>query len=232
MGANVSTTVDKATNIVENVTKTSCEMRQAVDQSIENIRLDLTDTSCDNLSFTNRVKLVGTCNLDAVASALAEASADLTAEQTTALGIGINVNSTVRDRTNIIRNIIEQRCSSEQLAAQSIKGVTIIGRNLSCNQLQFLNEADVTTQCVMTAVMDAVTNDNFKAASKQTVDWFSGLSKYGLYIVLILGIVFGGRLLLSARQNQQDSTAPATPAPAVSDAEGMSAQLFRRRRRL
>lgn len=222
MGVNASTTVDKAVSIIENTSKASCVMKQAVNQNISNIALDLSNTNCDNISFTNRTKMVGTCNLDAVAGALATASTKLSSEQTAALGIGVNVNTSVRDRTNIIRNIIEQTCSSEQLASQNISGITVKGSQLSCKQLQFLNEADITTQCVTAAVIKAVNTDAFESASKQTVDFFAGLGKYGLYIVIALAIIFGGRLLL---QQRQPSSAPMSfpQAPVASFTSSLTA---------
>lgn len=224
MGANVSTTVDRAATTIENVSRSACTMSQAVNQNISNIDLDFTDTRCPNLRFENRVKMVGTCDMDAMAEALAQASTALTKEQTAALGIGINVETSVRDRATNIRRELEQNCNSEQQANQTIQGIKIRAKNFQCDQLQFLNDADVTTQCVMATVTKALTSDEFELASKQKVDWLSSFGRIWIIIAILIGVAAVARLLL-ARQEQAPTTA--TPDEAVA----ALAQLRRQRRR-
>ena len=192
---NVSTTVQKATDIIRNNTAQSCEMRQAIDQNM-NVRLDLTDTYCPDLSFINRAKLVGECNFGQTASALAEASTNLTTEQELGLGLGINADTTVREREAIFEQFLEQKCANEGSIKQNLN-LDIKGKNLRCDQLQALNDGDLTTACAVNAVSQVLTSDQFEKASKQQSDILGGLTSLlsaPLFIlggiILAIGLVF------------------------------------------
>lgn len=182
---NVSSTVQSATDIVENTSKQACELRQATDQNIT-ARLDLTDTYCPDLQFINRSKMVGTCNMGQVAEALAQASTKLTKEQTAGLGVNLNVNSTVAERTNVIKNLLEARCANEGLIKQQLT-LDLKGKNLSCRQLQAINDADLTTQCIANTVMQTLSSNEFAEASKQKTDILGGLTALLSAPILIMG---------------------------------------------
>uniref|UniRef100_A0A6C0BPN8 Myristylated IMV envelope protein n=1 Tax=viral metagenome TaxID=1070528 RepID=A0A6C0BPN8_9ZZZZ len=192
---NVSTTVQKATDIIRNNTAQSCDLTQAVDQNM-NVRLDLTDTNCPNLSFVNRAKLVGECNFGQTASALAEASTDLTTEQEMGLGLGINADTTVAERTAIFEQYLEQKCGNEGAIKQNLV-LDVKGKNLRCDQLQALNEADLTTACAINAVSQTLTSNQFEKATTQSSDILGGLTSLlsaPLFIlggiILAIGLVF------------------------------------------
>jgi len=182
---NVSSTVQRATDIVENTSKQACELRQATDQNIT-ARLDLTDTYCPDLQFINRAKMVGTCNMGQMAEALAQASTKLSKEQTAGLGLNLNVNSTVAERTNVIKNLLESRCGNEGLIKQQLN-LDIKGKNLNCKQLQAINDADMTTQCMANVIMQTLSKNEFEEASKQKTDILGGLTALMSAPFLIMG---------------------------------------------
>lgn len=62
----------------------------------------------------------------------------------------------------------------------------IKGKNLTCQQLQALNDADLTTQCILNTVNQAVTNDTFQAVSAQKSDILGSLTALFSAPILIL----------------------------------------------
>lgn len=150
------------------------------------IRLDLTNTNCGNLDFENRAKLVGDCDMGQIAESLAEASTNLSKEQTAGLALGMNVNTSVADRKNIIQQVLEESCGNEAAIRQNLK-VWLRGDNLDCDRLRAINDADLTTKCMVNTVMQAVSRDEFVEASKQKSDILGGLTALLSTPVLIMG---------------------------------------------
>lgn len=204
---NVQTTISRAATVVDNVTKTSCgPQRQAVNQNM-GVNLDLTNTRCSNLSFVNKAVTVSDCNLGAISEALAKETTGMTSEQVAGLGLGLNVNSSIQDRTAKISNYLEQSCGNETAINQTLN-IRVRGENLDCNQLQGLNEASATQQCIMAAVAKQVDTSKFQNASAQKTDILGGLTGllalgplfilgaillgFGM-IYLLFRAVFGGR---------------------------------------
>ena len=118
MGANVSTTVSKVIQETENVTKLECDMKQTVNQMISDISVELDNAHCDNIIIGNRATVQSKCNLDAIARSLAEKASKLTQQQKANLGT-LNVSTDVDLNQQLIKNIIEAKCGSEQLINQS-----------------------------------------------------------------------------------------------------------------
>lgn len=195
MGANVSTSMQKAVSVVTNSVSTSCRLQQAVNQNIT-AKFDLTDTNCDGITFRNKTVLVGTCNLDAQADALATASFDLSQKQLQALQLGINVTTNQQERKAIIKQILEQTCASEQLVNQNINA-DIKCLRCNCQRLELINDADATTQCVIATVSRALNSEQFVAASSQEGDVGKSIgSILGGLISLPVLLILGGLLLL------------------------------------
>lgn len=125
----------------------------------------------------------------AVADSLAKASQALSSEQVQGLGLGLNVNSTVSERSTAIKQKLEQSCKSEQAIRQNLS-IDVKGKQLDCKQLQGLNDADLTTQCVINTVMSTVNKDDFVNASKQKNDIIGGIM--GLLstpILILVGLI-------------------------------------------
>ena len=237
----------EAVDIVENTTKQACEQRLATDQSI-NARLDLTDTYCPNLQFINRAKLTSQCNMDQVADALAKASTKLNKEQTAGLGLNLNVDSSVDKRRNEIKNFLESRCGNEGLVKQSL-ALDIKGKNLRCDQLQAINDADITTQCIANSVMRTLSTNEFEQASKQKTDILGGLTAFLTApiwimggIILAIGLLFlvfrlfrgrakgadaaGTQALLPSEQAEVDAAVAKVAQRAAGSTAGEKAEAF------
>lgn len=215
---NVQTITQRVVNMVQNEAKNVTSSTQAIDQS-QNINLDLTNTNCPNLSFINRAKAVSNLNIGSIAKQLAEDSMSLSDEQTQGLGLGFNANSTVDERTAIIGQKLQNSCTSEQTIRQTLN-IRIVGANLSCEQLQALNDADLTTQCVIAAVLESVNNDAFKRASAQANDALSGIAGFlstpikilAIIILFIVGIILLFRLIRKPSATTPVETVSAAPA--------------------
>jgi hypothetical protein len=168
-------------------------MNQAIDQNMT-IRLDLTDTYCPDLTFKQTAKQKGECNMGSIAESLAEASMAMSKEQMIGLPVGMNVDSSLMERTSVIKQYLEQECGTDQAIRNNMK-IELRGTNLTCKQLQAIQDADQTTQCIINAVTKAVTKDELEGSSKQTADLLGPLA--GALTALFTGpvLILGGILL-------------------------------------
>jgi len=228
MGANISTTVDKALSTIENVSKTSCSMNQAVDQSISGISVFMEESQCGDISFTQKAKIIGVCDMGAMAAALAEASTELTKDQVAALGIGMNVDTTIRDRASIIKQKLEQSCSSESLIKQNISGIVVrLTKGSSCDTLKFIQDADLTTQCTIKVVMDSLDSDEFKGSFKQTVSFFAGFGIGKIILILVLLGIAGGIVTRIMRKASKATDTTSVPSEVNGGGESLLETLQR-----
>jgi hypothetical protein len=162
------------------------------------IFLDLTDTNCDDIIFKQRVQQKAECNMGSIAESLAEASMAMSKEQMAGLPVGMNVDSSLMERTSVIKQYLEQQCQGDAAIRGNFR-LALRGAGLSCKQLQGIQDADQTTQCIINAAIQAVTKDEAKGNVKQTADLLgplgnaiSALFKGPLMIMagIILGIGF------------------------------------------
>jgi len=184
MGINASTQKQKVVSILENNAKANCKTSQNVQQTIQGLSISLVDSNCKDINVQNRAKVASQCELGAMASALAKASMDLSADQTATLGLGMNINTSEQERQSIIKNKIEANCGSDQNVKQTIEGQTISLKGSTCNDINVMNDLDATSQCVLKLAFDAVDQSAAKGSTKQVVKFPLGLS-----IGLGLGVV-------------------------------------------
>lgn len=193
MGANVSATYDKALSVIKNTASTSCTNFMATDQEISGIQLNFRGSRCGDIDFTNRATLVSNCNMSAIAQALAESSMQLTKTQAAGLTLPLtfNVSLDVADRTKIIEQELVQQCGSEALAKQRIRNVSLsFDENSSCDNIRFLNDASITTQCVAAVVADAVSSQKDTTNIAQT----NAISPWALLAIFVPILIFIGVL--------------------------------------
>ena len=194
---NINTVAQKAVSTVLLSAQNAVRTTQAIDQT-QNINLDLSNTNCGQLSFINVAKAMSNINLSAIANNLAQQSTQLSDAQTLGLGLGFNVSATVAEREAIIKQHLENSCGSEQSIKQ-VLNIKVTGSYLNCDQLSAINNADLSTQCVVAAVMGAVTNENFIKASEQKNDILGPLVKLLSAPIMIIGAIilfFAGLVLL------------------------------------
>lgn len=156
MGANASTQKQTLITTIQNESKASCKTQQDANQQINGLTISLIDSNCKDIEVLNRAKLSSQCDLGAMSRALAEASMELTAQQTTSLLPGINVNTSEQDRQTHIKNKLEAECGQTQLVKQKIEDAVITLQGSSCDNLKVMNDLDATSQCVLKLAFDAV----------------------------------------------------------------------------
>lgn len=170
--------------------------------------------------------MVSNLNMGSVADSLAKASQELSSEQTIGLGLGLNVNSTVSERSTAIRQKLEQSCKSEQNIKQNLD-IDVKGKQLNCKQLQGLNEADLTTACVINTVMSTLNKDEFVNASKQSNDILGSITKLlSAPIMILIGVIlFFAALILLFRLLKKPAVTPAAPTEYAASPEFASAPI-------
>jgi hypothetical protein len=201
MGVNASTQKQRLTSIIQNQSKATCKTRQGATQEIKGLNISLQDSNCKDIQVLNRAKLASQCDIGAMASALAQASMELSADQTATLGLGLNVNTSEQDRTSIIKQKIEAECGTDQQVKQTIEDAVISLKGSSCDKLKVMNDLDATSQCVLKLAFDAVDKQTAEGSTKQTVKFPIGLSigiglgVVGLVIVAVIIIMLlkGGK---------------------------------------
>lgn len=206
MGTQISTQVNKVMQTIENTSRTSCKSQSLIDQSIQGLNVDFSNAKCGDIVISNKAKAGSVCDLGAMAASLAQASMELNTQQTQGLGLpGISISTSVADRTNIMKQILESSCGSEQAIKQQINNVTFrFGEGASCNSLKFINDADVTTQCVAKVAAEALSKSQDVIKTTQTNDiglLFPLLILGG--ILLFVGILYGIYKYMTREQTEE-----------------------------
>lgn len=223
MGGNFSTNVSKVVQTIENVTKTSCQNRMTSDQDISGIRVNLSKgAKCGDITFSNEASLMGDCNMDNFAKALAAQSMELTVANSAGLTLPgtFNVSMTQQQRESAIKQILEQKCGNEQAVKQTLRNisVTIEDPGTSCATLKFANNANLTSQCISAVILDAISENKDKVAVTQTNE----VSPLALLAILVPILIFFGVIYFVFRKKPQPVTGvprkgamkrPAGPAP-------------------
>jgi len=195
--------MSKMMAVVENSTKSSCKNRQAVDQEIEGIRVSFKGSKCKDILVSNRATLMGDCKMDSIAQALAQQTMELTKEQAAGLTLPgtFNISMDMQERTNIIKQHLEQECGSEQAVKQKLKNQVFEFENSDCGTLQFVNDANLTAQCVSKVVQDALSKQKDVIDIKQTNEvspW--AILAIMIPLLIIVGVVF---FIFRSRQQQK-----------------------------
>ena len=225
MGANVSKSVQKVREVIENTSKTACVNDANITQSIKGLNVHLKGLSCGELLVANKASIAQTCDMNAISNALAQASMGASKEQLATLGLAVNVSDSVQDRESNIKNIIEAKCGSSARVQQNIEGVTMVvepwesstGEILKpdCDTLKFLNDANVTQQCIMKTVMDSVSQTKQEVKDKQTVKFPIGITiGIGLGVVgfIVIAVVIGMLIKNSGKKKATTTATKATTA--------------------
>jgi len=190
MGANVSKNYQETLTKTKTALKENCTPSARVTQEIKDVTVELRGNArCDNITIANRATASADCSMDSVISTLAEQASLLTTEQRA--GLGVNVTDNTQINKQIIEDEIEKNCGTRAAIDQRINGGRIaIYDNAQCDLINFLNEADATSSCVMSLVNEKTSNIAQEAATAQT-----GMSLFG-GIMLIFGIIAGIILLI------------------------------------
>lgn len=195
MGANVSKDVQKINQDLMTTLKSSCTPSSAVTQEIRNVRVKLSgNASCGRLQVKNTAKAGASCDLDSIATQLAESATKLSEEQKG--GLGINVSDSRQTIRSKLRSKLETECGSSTRINQSIRDMDFELRdNAQCNILDFLNEADAQASCVIKNVNNVTSNALAEAQKKQALyNPLDFLNSIGTWIVIgviaIIVIIF------------------------------------------
>lgn len=223
MGANASYVQNKVVQTIENVTKTSCQNRAAVDQTIEGIRINMSKgAKCGDITFSNEASLMADCNMENYAKALAAQSMELTVAQSNSFALPgtFNVSMTQQERESAIKQILEQKCGNEQAVKQTLRNITVTleDPDTACTALRFANNANLTAQCVSSVVLSALTENK----DKVTVTQSNEISPFAILAIMVPILIFFGVIYFVFRKKPQPVTGvprkgamkrPAGPAP-------------------
>ena len=193
MGANVSTTVEKAIQETEQITKLECDMSNVVDQEIKNVKITLRGASCDNIRVGNRATVQAKCDLDAISASLAKKATSLTEEQKANLGT-LNVSTDVSETEQRIKNILEAKCGSKTKIDQAVDGVNLeILDDASCKLIDVYNESDAATSCIAKAVNDTIMeNERKKKLIQKGMNPLDVLNNLiGGYTAIVITVIVG-----------------------------------------
>jgi uncharacterized membrane protein YidH (DUF202 family) len=189
MGANASSQRNKIISKIDQNMKMSCKPNAKVTQKITGARVVLKGSAkCDEINFINNSKVAVKCELDGVSDILASHVQDLTTKQKMDLGIGFNISSNENENKKNMKNYLEAKCGSSASAEQTLGDNAIeLSDNAGCKELNLINNADITSQCVMKLVADATDNAMQKSSTDQTVKW--DLLGIGMIIPIICCII-------------------------------------------
>ncbi len=208
MGANISTNASTTIQETQNTMKSSCTPTAAAQQTISGNYVVLRgDATCGNISFKNTARLNSTCDMQALASTLAQQAENLTEEQQA--GLGLNMTTDLSTNTNIISNYLEQQCGPTSNLVQEMSNNRIeIWDDAQCEAIEFMNDADLTSSCVMKQVNDVVskleetkttTQSGFTAGlDNPMTTMFSSASSSSLSFCILVILLIGGFMYLKS----------------------------------
>lgn len=212
MGGNVSTSRQRALSVIQSASKASCQNKTDVSQKISGIRVELVGANCGAIKIANEAKALSTCNLSQMSTALAEASMGMDKEQVAMSGGGFNSDSTVQERASIIQQKLEAACGNDTKVKQEVSdvGVRLIpyyepatGETIpaSCDALDILNQADLTSQCVAKQVLQALDRvaQGVRAKQVQKTNWGAIIAIVVVFIVLAIIAYFVLRGFIAAK---------------------------------
>lgn len=216
---------------IENTVNNKCEAVANVTQEIKGIEILLEGVNCGNIRFEQNAKAQTTCEFDGAAAALAQASMAASSEQVLGLGIGANVDTSLQERTSTIKQKLKNECGSTAKIAQTlrdnkitIRPYTVPGSGglfrkpdviaASCEDIEFIQNADASAQCVAKVVMDAIEKSEQTKTSSQKVDALSGLlGGLLLPILLPIGILVILAIVFAVVRSMKSSSKGGTGAP-------------------
>lgn len=154
MGASVNVTNTAITRSMASTLSQSCESSSAVVNVIENIKIKLSgNASCGAIKFINVATASSVCDMTMAADVLASFQDDISSEATA--GLGLSVNATDTRKSEDIKQEMETKCGSAALIENSMRGIDIeVSGNAQCDSIEFMNQADATSSCVMKMVSD------------------------------------------------------------------------------
>ncbi|MBT97167.1 MAG: hypothetical protein CL902_00880 [Dehalococcoidia bacterium] len=106
-------------------------------------------------------------------------------------GLGFGVTTTTQDREKTVSDLVESKCKSEALAAQTMRARNV----LTCSDMNLYQNVDLKTQCVAEAVNEYMSK-NSEATKTKGMGMFSGIfdgsiggSMGGIMILIVLCVV-------------------------------------------
>lgn len=155
MGANVSKTVENITNNVSNIIDNTASASAGADCSITTGNIILKNSKNSSVTNENKCGASASAALDAVVDASANAFMMATNAQKTNILPGINVNSSLQDIKNEIRNKLNQKCQAGSSTTMEIANgdITIDGSE-NCH-IKNINFGNVVSNCGIRSVINA-----------------------------------------------------------------------------
>jgi large-conductance mechanosensitive channel len=207
MGGNISTQINRVTQILKNVTENSCAINQDIQQDISGLDIVLNKSKCGDITIANRASLGGSCDLGAMASSLAQASTEMTAEQVSALNLSFNADTKVSERTSVIENVLKNKCGAEQSIRQNIEDVKITLNEAECDTINLLNSANAQVACAAKTVIDSIDTAEMKATSKQEAKPLLSIGVMLGGIGIIITVVVLALIVNAVMKNQKKKKA-------------------------
>ena len=240
MGVNVSKSVQKAKQTIQNSASLACTNVADVQQNIRGVKVELSGVNCGDISFVNRSSIAQSCDLGAMSKALAQASMRASSEQLATLGLAANVNTSVEERESEIKTKLEAKCGSTALVRQNIEDnwfkiepwESRAGKVYmpSCDVVEYLNDSNVTQQCVMKTIMDSIDTSKMESDAKQTVKFPIGIT-LGIGLGIVAFIIITVVIIMVMKKKKPGTSEGAEGMEGMEGMEGAVGGARRSRKR-
>jgi hypothetical protein len=188
MGANVSKTVENITNNVSNTIDNSASASANATCAITTGNIILKNSKNSTVTNENKCGASASAALDAVVDASANAFMTASNAQKTNLLPGVNVNSSLQDVKNEIRNQLNQKCQANSSTTMEIANgdITIEGSE-NCH-IKNLNFGDAVANCGIRSVINATLSAEQETNTTQETGELNLMeSLFGDYLYFSLG---------------------------------------------
>ena len=176
MGINVSKSVSNVTSKIINELEQSTGANATTNCSVSTGNITLRNANRCNVTNENRCSANASAALDAISKAAANAWADASTQQKTAILPGINVNDTTQNVASIIRSRLNQQCQAGSSLTQSIATGDLTLDGCIDSNIVNINAGSVEANCGIKTIMNAIVEADAKQQSGQvTGDLFGSL---------------------------------------------------------
>ena len=205
MGANVSTNISKLEKELKNSLSATCEATNDIVQIFKGNELEFNDVDCGNITIGNKARATSKCDMDVSASVLSKYASMLTEEQKA--GLGLNISTSIDENKTTIKNELEAKCGASNKIEQTLTDNKLTINRGQCDRLQFFNEADATSTCVMKIVGDVT--DEIKKETTKKQSGFDPTMIFGIIAGVVLFLIIGLVIFLLFSGGGGNSGAPA-----------------------
>jgi len=215
MGANYSITITKINQEIYSRLSNDCNIGQECKNVVKGTKIHVKDCNCKYCGVAQKISLKAACKAENMVTAIIGTVNSLKEEQKTSLFPGVNFSLTETEINQQIRNIIENRCQTQQDAENVLENDEIIidacGKDNPelCDYCGSLQMCDLTAQCYYTNFLNMVQDANNTIEKKQTqTNIIAALIAVGV----VMALAGGGYYLY---KKQQEKKKGGTKLPSV-----------------